>query len=173
MTPTYSYLSPSPAPATALGGRRDELWDLITGDGLSAREATAIPPSRSFHLNSAAAHRIVRRGVTGAVLAPLADVLELGPTQLAPLLGVDRTTSRRYASKDQWLPASSVETVLRLAELEHLACEVFETENAAHQWLKAPHPGLDGESPLQAAGTSFGAQRVREILVAIQFGGVV
>jgi hypothetical protein len=30
-----------------------------------------------------------------------------------------------------------------------------------------------GESPLEAAATSYGAQRVREILVAIRHGGVV
>ena len=31
---------------------------------------------------------------------------------------------------------------------------------------------LDGETPLRAAKTSFGAQRVKEILNAIKYGGV-
>jgi hypothetical protein len=32
---------------------------------------------------------------------------------------------------------------------------------------------LDGDSPLEAAKTSFGAQRVKDILIAIRYGGVV
>ncbi len=153
--------------------RREALWHLIEGNGPGVGESSAAGAEPRFGLSSATAHRIVRRGVTGAVLEPLAELLEIGPTQLAPLLGVDRTTARRYAQQDQYLPAGSVETVLRLAELEGLAQDVFETEHAAHEWLKAEHPSLEGESPLQAAGTSFGAQRVREILAAIKYGAPV
>ena len=35
------------------------------------------------------------------------------------------------------------------------------------------HPMLDGESPLECAKSGFGAQRVKDILVAIRYGGVV
>src|SRR5689334_8108819 len=95
--------------------RRHTLWQILVGDTvIFANENSAAAPS--MFLSSAAAHRIVRKGVTGAVLEPLAAVLEIGATQLAPLLGVDRTTARRYAREDQSLPPSSVETVLRLAE---------------------------------------------------------
>jgi uncharacterized protein (DUF2384 family) len=61
--------------------------------------------------------------------------------------------------------------VLRLAELEAFALDVFATEQGAHAWLKSGHPLL-GESPIDAASTSYGAQRVREILTAIKYGGV-
>lgn len=117
-------------------------------------------------------HIILREGITGRVLTPLAELLELGPTQLAPVIGVDRTTARRYAQGDQALPMHSAETVLRLAELEAYAMEVFGAESAAHGWLKERHPML-GESPIDAASSSYGAQRVREILTAIKYGGVV
>lgn len=117
-------------------------------------------------------HVILREGVAGRVLTPLAELLELGPTQLAPVIGIDRTTARRYARDDQPLPKHSAETVLHLAELEAFALDVFDSEQAAHDWLKSAHPML-GESPIDAASSSYGAQRVREILTAIKYGGVV
>jgi uncharacterized protein (DUF2384 family) len=32
---------------------------------------------------------------------------------------------------------------------------------------------LEGDSPLELAKTSYGAQRVKDILIAIRYGGVV
>lgn len=122
-------------------------------------------------LSNEVAHAIVREGLTGKVLVPLAKLLELGPTQLAPVIGVERTTARRYVQNNQPLPKHSAETVLHLAELEALAMEVFASEEAAHGWLKKEH-ALLGESPIDAASTSYGAQRVREILIAARYGGV-
>lgn len=123
------------------------------------------------YLSNDMAHRILRMGITGTVLVPLGELLHLSTAQLAPVLGVDRATARRYAQHDQVLPMHSAETVLRLAELEALALDVFASEEAAHGWLKSSHPMLD-ESPIDAASTSYGAQRVREILTAIKYGGV-
>jgi putative toxin-antitoxin system antitoxin component (TIGR02293 family) len=153
----------------AVRGARGRVWRLLVDD---LDITPADPPGQARALSNAEAHRIVRNGVTGAVLEPLAELLEVGATTLAPLIGVDRTTARRYAREEQQLPPHSTETVLRLAELEALARDVFESDHAAHEWLKREHPSLD-ESPLQAAATSYGAQRVREILVAIRHGGVV
>lgn len=67
-------------------------------------------------------------------------------------------------------PSSNTEMFLPLADLEALALRVFASEDAAHGWLKSSHPML-GESPIEAAATSCGAQRVREILTAIKYGG--
>lgn len=61
----------------------------------------------------------------------------------------------------------------RIAKIESLAKETFETEEEAVAWLQRPHPVLDGQAPRQVASTSDGAKRVREILIAIKYGGVV
>jgi putative toxin-antitoxin system antitoxin component (TIGR02293 family) len=79
---------------------------------------------------------------------------------------------RRVATPATTLPKHSAETVLRLAELEAFASDVFDSEQAAHDWLKTKHSML-GESPIDAASSSYGAQHVREILTAIKYGGVV
>lgn len=70
-------------------------------------------------------------------------------------------------------PLDLAEDVLRLLELEKMANDTFESEEAALGWLRRPHPMLDGKSPLESAKTSFGAQRARGILVSIKYGGAV
>jgi putative toxin-antitoxin system antitoxin component (TIGR02293 family) len=152
--------------------KRRKLWNALLRKVSNVARLGSAHDAGHFAVANDMAHRIVREGVGGGVLVPLGELLEIGPTQLAPVLGVDRATLRRYVQNDQVLPAHSAETVLRLAEIEALALDVFSSEEAAHRWLKEPHPLL-GESAVQAAATSFGAQRVREILFAIKYGGVV
>lgn len=151
--------------------RRRSVWAILLRHRFDPAVRRDFKPGDMLIANEVG-HIILREGVTGRVLTPLAELLELGPTQLAPVIGVDRTTARRYAQGDQALPKHSAETVLRLAELEAFAMDAFETERAAHDWLKKEHPML-GESPIDAASSSYGAQRVREILTAIKYGGVV
>lgn len=59
------------------------------------------------------------------------------------------------------------------AAIEQLANEVFETEADAWRWLNSPHPMLDSKTPLQAAETLGGEDRVKDILVSIKNGGGV
>lgn len=117
--------------------------------------------------------RILRRGISSQVIAPLSDYLAIGKGELVGMLDMDRTTALRRAGKDLPLPTHSAENVLRLLELKDIANDTFESEDAALGWLRRPHPMLDGESPLESAKTSFGSRRVKDILVAIKHGGVV
>jgi len=55
-------------------------------------------------------------------------------------------------------------------ELETLAQETFETAEEAAAWLRRPHPMLGGKAPLGCGKSSYGAQRVRDILLAIKYG---
>ena len=103
----------------------------------------------------------------------MSDFLGVGKGAVADMLEIDRGTAARWASKDQPLPTHAAEGVLRMIELDQLAIDTFETEAEAMQWLRKPHPMLDGDDPLTAARTSFGAQRVKDILVAVRYGGVV
>lgn len=67
-----------------------------------------------------------------------------------------------------------VHTQVRGTDLLALARTVFINEEAASVWMKRPHVLLGGASPHEAARNSeAGATRVREILVAIKYGGSV
>ncbi len=58
-------------------------------------------------------------------------------------------------------------------ELERMAADTFATSESASQWLQKPHPVLDDKTPLQIAQTEEGAMRVKAVLIAIKYGGVI
>lgn len=57
--------------------------------------------------------------------------------------------------------------------VQKLAESVFENGDAARQWLSSPNQALGGSTPLALCKTGQGAQQVRRILVALEWGGVV
>jgi putative toxin-antitoxin system antitoxin component (TIGR02293 family) len=96
----------------------------------------------------------------------------VGVGNVTSYLDIDRGTPARQESKGQSLPRHAAEGVLRLLDIERMAYDTFE-EGDFTQWLNRPHPMLDGETPLQAAETSYGAEQVKSILVAIKHGDAV
>jgi hypothetical protein len=68
---------------------------------------------------------------------------------------------------------SSAGEIHERTRLSLLAATVFETREEAFGWLSRPHPLLKGQTPLEHARSTAGAQRVKDMLVAIQQGGFV
>jgi putative toxin-antitoxin system antitoxin component (TIGR02293 family) len=135
----------------------------------SAVEIFTIPD----HLSAKQAYGIVKMGIPSRSLEPLSDHLRIGKSAVAGVLGMDRATATRKVAKDEVLPTYAAESMLRVLELDAMARDVFETEDEAAAWLQQPHPMLDGETPLDCAKSGFGAERVKDILNAIKYGGVV
>lgn len=54
--------------------------------------------------------------------------------------------------------------------LRELALRVWENAADAEEFLTTPHGLLDGQTPLAASRTANGAERVREILLALEYG---
>lgn len=159
---------------------REQIWRYIAGEAASPAthiaaepDARVVAKGKLMALNNSSAYRIVKNGISSKAIGPLSDYLGVGKGQVVDYLDLDRTTVNRRAAKDQLLPIHSAEGVLRLLELDQMASDTFESEDEAAAWLRRPHPMLDGESPLEAAKTSFGAQRAKDILVAVKYGGVV
>jgi putative toxin-antitoxin system antitoxin component (TIGR02293 family) len=167
-------LTELPAKSPALNARseaREQVWRYIVDAPSAPVRVTA--HGKLLALNSSSAYRIVKNGISSKAIGPLSDYLGVGKGQVVDYLDLDRTTVSRRAAKDQLLPMHSAEGVLRLLELDQMASDTFETEEDAANWLRRPHPMLDGDSPLEATKTSFGAQRAKDILVAVKYGGVV
>ena len=153
---------------------REQVWDYIVDTPTVADSPVRVlAHGKLLGLNSSSAWRIVKNGISSKAIGPLSDYLGVGKGQVVDYLDLDRTTVSRRAAKDQLLPMHSAEGVLRLLELDEMASDTFESEEDAANWLRRPHPMLDGESPLAATKTSFGAQRAKDILVAVKYGGVV
>lgn len=129
--------------------------------------------SQWMPLPSATAHAILRRGVPSRSLPLLGEYLGIGKGVLADLVGMDRATASRKVASDQPLPIHAAERVLRLLELQYQAEDTFETPAAASAWLRRGHEMLGGETPLDWAQSWYGTQRVKELLVALKYGGVV
>jgi nucleoid DNA-binding protein len=55
-------------------------------------------------------------------------------------------------------------------EIRSLAVDVWENPTDAEEFLITPHGLLDGQTPLAASRTPEGAKRVREILLALEYG---
>lgn len=139
------------------------------GHRKSAVELFTIPD----HLSAKQAYVIVKLGIPSRSLEPLSDHLGIGKGAAAGVLGMDRATANRKVAKDDVLPPYAAESMLRLLELDAMARDTFETKEEAAAWLRQPHPMLDGETPLDCAKSGFGAERVKDILNAVKYGGVV
>ncbi len=139
------------------------------GKARAAVERFTIPD----HLSAKQAYFIVKLGIPSRSLEPLSDHLGIGKGAAAGVLGMDRATANRKVAKDDVLPTYAAESMLRLLELDAMARDTFETKEEAAAWLRQPHPMLDGETPLDCAKSGFGAERVKDILNAVKYGGVV
>lgn len=127
---------------------------------------------RDFSVVPTQGHQVIKRGISSQVIEPVSQYLGLGKGALAEFMDLDRGTATRLSSKGQDLPAHAAETLLRLLEIHDMAADVFATQDGASSWLRAPHPLLDGERPLDAAAkTSYGAQNVKNLLMSSKYGG--
>ena len=123
--------------------------------------------------SSAAGYAIVKRGVPSRSLLPFGEYLGLGQGAVADCLGFDRATARRKVTQGKPLPIHAVESMLKLLELAHLAQDTFESPEVAFAWLRRGHPMQDDEAPLDWSRSAYGSERVKEILLALKFGGTV
>lgn len=152
------------------------IWELILPQEKTHVSVRPRGKERSaviFKIGNDQAYKILKTGITSKAIIPVGEFLGLNKALIANYLELDRGTVTRLAAKNQPLPTHAAENVLRLLELDGQATETFTNEGEAFAWLNRPHQMLDGDTPLAAAKTSYGAQRVKDILLAIKYGGVV
>ena len=140
----------------------------------AARAAAAVSiETDSIRFSHTAAEVVVRQGLKAPLLTELADASGIDAKLLYEFAGIDRTTVARRAARNDVLPQDAAVKALEFAELMATAADIFGTVREAARWLTLPHPLLDGETPLQRARTPWGMQRVRSMLGALKYGGVV
>ena len=124
-------------------------------------------------ITAAMGYTLVTSGMPARLVDPVSRRLGMTKGDLANFMGLDRSTASRLSAADKPLPLHSTDSVLRLIELQELAEEVFGDQEAAKTWLHKPHPLFGEMQPVEIAKSSYGAQRVKQVLVAIKYGGVV
>jgi len=80
---------------------------------------------------------------------------------------VPKTTLDRRATQ---LSPQESERTERVARLAAHSCRALGTVAEARDFMLAPHPELDGRSPLEASRTDLGTRRAEQILNALEYG---
>ncbi|MCY1296365.1 putative toxin-antitoxin system antitoxin component [compost metagenome] len=96
----------------------------------------------------------------------------LGPSAIERFINISTSTFERKKRADLPLDQVASERLDRLASVVLLAEEVFESSEAASEWMTTPNQALGGLSPVESCDTEIGAKQVRRILHAIEWGGV-
>lgn len=69
------------------------------------------------------------------------------------------------------LDSVASERLDRIAAVYALGEDVFESREAAAQWMSKPNKALGGDTPIMLCATEIGAKQVRRVLQALEWGG--
>ena len=111
----------------------------------------------------------VKKGLPVSSVEKLRKRLGVSDNFLSQIVNIPKRTLTRRKQQGRF-NAQESDMVLRIARLYDKALEVFEDEQAAEMWLKAPARGLDEVVPLTYAKTELGAQEVEKLLIRIEHG---
>jgi putative toxin-antitoxin system antitoxin component (TIGR02293 family) len=114
--------------------------------------------------------KAVERGLPRRALRHVAEWLAGGDKAKISWLEwgvVPKTTLER---REKQLSPQESERTERVARLFVHARRALGTEAEAREFMTAPHPQLDGRSPVEAAKTDLGTRRTEQILNALEYG---
>ena len=112
--------------------------------------------------------RIVEERLTPAVINRLIS-LGLQRSEIDAAVIPLRTLQHRR-SRHQKLTIEESDRVLRVIRAVSLAQSVYGTRQRALEWLRKPHPRLEGRAPLSLLKTDMGSRIVEELLIQIDEG---
>lgn len=113
----------------------------------------------------------IRAGVASKLLVGAAQSLNVPRERLFEISGVPATTAKRKIANNEMLDALVTERLVRIAQIESRAQEIFGVDGEAQRWLLAPNAALGGLSPLALLDTEPGRQEVTRLLNTLTFGG--
>lgn len=116
--------------------------------------------------------KIVRAGVSSAVLVSASEHFGMPRNLFAKLLGISPATAERKIKAGSLLGQTETERLGRIALIENEADKVFGEPDMVLDWLIRNNAAL-GATPLSMLDTETGAGEVRKVLSAIAYGGAV
>ncbi|MGH9439062.1 MAG: antitoxin Xre/MbcA/ParS toxin-binding domain-containing protein [Terriglobia bacterium] len=112
--------------------------------------------------------RIVEERLAPAVINRLIH-LGLERSEIDAIVIPLRTLQHRRSRREK-LTIEESDRVLRVIRAISLAESVYGTRQRALEWLRKPHPRLEGRSPLSLLKTDMGSRIVEELLIQIDEG---
>ena len=138
-----------------------------------ARPSVFVRDGESVHLSYEVAAATIQAGLLASIVNDIAAVLPFDKATVLRAIGIDKATlGRRMHMRGDLTPAQA-EAAFRTMELTTLATETFGTLEKAALWLKKPYPLLAGASPLDYSSNQYALAKVKSMLYAIRYGGVV
>jgi putative toxin-antitoxin system antitoxin component (TIGR02293 family) len=136
----------------------------------SLQEAARVLGLRRVPANEIELAEMAREGLPSATLSRLSGALGWTRAALIDQLGIARRTVARRLTRKEPLSTSESERVLRLARVLARAIEVFESRDAAKQWLQEPSMALGERKPIDLLATDIGTEVVLNELGKIDHG---
>ena len=136
----------------------DRIVDVLGGAAVLKR------PVRSWaDLESAVNDGLPKRALQAMAVRALPEGAPTGPLvyRVVPIATFKRRT--------RLTPEESARTE-RLARVVALAEALWDEQGEARAFLNAPHPLLDGRTPLEVAASELGARRVERLLHDVEHG---
>jgi putative toxin-antitoxin system antitoxin component (TIGR02293 family) len=156
---------------TSTAARRPAKKKNISREGAIA-EFCRFSSTRESLTDSERLHQI-KVGFPAHLFHALRLAFDLQDPNLETLLNASISTLERRWREQKNLDPVASERLDRIATISHSAERVFESQvNAAH-WMSTPNKALDWTAPIMLCDTEIGANQVRRILQALEWGGAV
>ena len=138
-------------------GSENDFWSLVSETARTSEQERIARISRGYPANH---------------LVTIRSALSLTASLAEQLFSVSQSTLLRRLKGRQRLSSVTSERLDRLASVANLAHEVFEDRDRALSWLSTPNVALGNQQPIMLCETEIGANQVRRILHALEWGGV-
>ena len=112
--------------------------------------------------------RIVEARLAPSVIKRL-SVLGLERLEIDAVVIPSRTLQHRRSRREK-LTVEESDRVLRVIRVLSLTESIYGSRERALNWLRKPHPRLDGRTPLSLLKTDTGSRIVEELLIQIDEG---
>lgn len=115
---------------------------------------------------------VVSASIPSRIVVEASEALDVPQGRVIDALGLREATFYRWLQSGQPIAPEKNEQLVRLAEFAELAASAFGDEEKGKRWLTEPNVALGGATPLNLLESSYGAERVRQALSVIEYGGV-
>jgi len=115
---------------------------------------------------------VVGARIPSRIVVEASEALDVPQAKVIDALGLREATFYRWLQSGQPIAPEKNELVVRLAEFTELAARAFGAEAKGKRWLSESNVALSGATPLSLLESSYGAERVRQALSVIEYGGV-
>lgn len=116
--------------------------------------------------------RQIEEGLSAYLLQAVRETFDLQDGSLETLFNASISNLEGCKREQKSLDPVASERLDRIASISHLVEEVFENRETAARWMSKPNKALGGSPPILLCKTEAGANQVRRVLQALEWGGV-